>query len=137
MKPEGSLPCSHKPAIGPYPEPDECSSHSSTLFLKRIHFNIIFTLTRISHKRSLPFITKLLYIYFTQPRTFCLPRSSHPRLDHPTGETYKLQSSSLRSHLQSPATSSLLGTNVLFPCTLSLCLSLPISTPYCGHVPWG
>jgi hypothetical protein len=29
---EGSLPCAQQPVIGPYPEPDETSSHTHTLF---------------------------------------------------------------------------------------------------------
>jgi hypothetical protein len=33
MKPEGSLPCSQQPATGPYPELDESSPHTHTLFL--------------------------------------------------------------------------------------------------------
>jgi hypothetical protein len=32
MEPESSLPCSQQPANGPYPEPDESSSHLLTLF---------------------------------------------------------------------------------------------------------
>jgi hypothetical protein len=31
-EPEGSLPCSQQPAIGPFPEPDETSPHSHTPF---------------------------------------------------------------------------------------------------------
>jgi hypothetical protein len=31
-EPEGSLPCSQKPATGPCPEPDKSSPHPSTLF---------------------------------------------------------------------------------------------------------
>jgi hypothetical protein len=31
MEPQGSLPCSQKPAIGPYPEPDESSSPHRSL----------------------------------------------------------------------------------------------------------
>jgi hypothetical protein len=34
MEPEGSLPCSQHPAIGPYPEPDEFNPHTSTIFPK-------------------------------------------------------------------------------------------------------
>jgi hypothetical protein len=33
MEPEGSLPCSQEPAIGPCPEPDESSLHLPTPFL--------------------------------------------------------------------------------------------------------
>jgi hypothetical protein len=32
MEPEGSLPCSQQPAIGPHPEPDASSPHFPTLF---------------------------------------------------------------------------------------------------------
>jgi hypothetical protein len=32
MEPEGSLPCSQEPAIGPYPKPDESSPQLPTLF---------------------------------------------------------------------------------------------------------
>jgi len=40
MEPEGSLPCSQEPAIGPYPEPNESSPYHPTYFSK-IHSNII------------------------------------------------------------------------------------------------
>jgi len=33
MGPKGSLPCSQKPDIAPYSEPDEFSTHTHTLFL--------------------------------------------------------------------------------------------------------
>jgi hypothetical protein len=33
MEPEGLLSCSQEPAIDPYPEPDESSSHPPILFL--------------------------------------------------------------------------------------------------------
>jgi hypothetical protein len=42
MEPEDSLLCSQKPATGPYPEPEESSSHSHAIFFK-IHSNIFVT----------------------------------------------------------------------------------------------
>jgi hypothetical protein len=33
MEPEGSLPCSQYPAIGPNPDPDEYSPHTRILLL--------------------------------------------------------------------------------------------------------
>jgi hypothetical protein len=39
MEPEGSLPCSQEPSIGPYPDPDKSSP--SYPILSKIHFDII------------------------------------------------------------------------------------------------
>jgi hypothetical protein len=33
MEPEGSLPCSQEPSIGPYPEPDQSSHYQPILIL--------------------------------------------------------------------------------------------------------
>jgi len=44
MDPEGSLPCSQQPAIGPYPESDS-SVHTFQPYFPKIHSNIIFTST--------------------------------------------------------------------------------------------
>jgi hypothetical protein len=39
MEPEGLLPCSQEPSIGPYPEPDR-SVHTVPNYLSNIHFNM-------------------------------------------------------------------------------------------------
>jgi hypothetical protein len=51
MEPEGSLPCSQKPATGPYAEPDE--SIFRTRFFK-IQFNILLPSLPSSSKWYLP-----------------------------------------------------------------------------------
>jgi len=53
MEPKGSLPCSHKPANEPYPEPAKFSS--SHPFLPKIHFNVIFPPTPRSTQWSFTF----------------------------------------------------------------------------------
>jgi hypothetical protein len=74
-----------------------------------------------------------------------MPHPSHsPWFDHPPkfGEAYKLWSSSLHSLLQLPATSSLLGPNILlrnlFSYLAHLCSSLSVSdqVPY-PYRTWG
>jgi hypothetical protein len=40
MEPEGSLPCSQKPATGPYPEAAE-SSRPIDPYLPKVHLNVI------------------------------------------------------------------------------------------------
>jgi hypothetical protein len=52
MKHEVSLPCSQQPVTGPYPEPDESSPHTPTLF-PNIRCSIIFPSTARSSEWSL------------------------------------------------------------------------------------
>jgi hypothetical protein len=54
MEPEGSSPCSQKPAIGPYPEPAESSSPTD-LHLPNVHLNVILPPTPRSSMWSLTF----------------------------------------------------------------------------------
>ena len=95
--------------------------------LLQIHFNILLPTTPGSSKWSL---------FFTSPQQnpVYMPFPSHSSwLDHRTicGEQYRSLSSSLRSFLHSPVTSSLLGPNIplsnLFSNTLSLHSSLIVS----------
>jgi hypothetical protein len=53
MEPEGSLQCSQKLAIGPYPEPAEFSFPIDPC-LPKVHLNVILPLTPRSSQWSLP-----------------------------------------------------------------------------------
>jgi hypothetical protein len=53
MEPEGSLPCSQEPTIGPYPEPDQSSPYYCIHFSK-IHLNIILHLIYVYLVVSFP-----------------------------------------------------------------------------------
>jgi len=80
MKPEISLPHSQQTATGPYPEPDESSLHTPTLFyFPKIYFNIIFPSMIVLPSSLFPsgLPTKILYtilILQTLPRVL----RSHP-----------------------------------------------------------
>lgn len=62
MEPEGSLPCSQKSATGPYPESDECNSH--TYFTNNL-FNIIILSTPTYSESCAPsrLSIKILYAF--------------------------------------------------------------------------
>jgi hypothetical protein len=53
MEPEGSVPCSQKPATGPYPDPAE-SIRPINPYLLKVHLNVILPPTPRSSKWSLP-----------------------------------------------------------------------------------
>jgi hypothetical protein len=63
MEPEGSVSCSHQPAIGPHPEPDESSPSSHSISIK-------FVIKLFSHLRlGLPTAYILHYLEVKAKRT--------------------------------------------------------------------
>ena len=117
MEPEGSLQCSHQPTTCPCAEPDQSSSHPSTLFFK-IQSNIIFP--------SMPRFSKLsLSLRFQHQNPICIssvPHTcyiSHPSnyfgFDLPNSSSWAVQIIKLLNvcSLQSPVASPLLGPIVL------------------------
>jgi hypothetical protein len=71
MKSEGSLPCSHEPATGPYSEPDASSSHRPTYF-RNIHSKIISFPSTLDIPRGLlssGFPTTILYAFLIHTHT--------------------------------------------------------------------
>jgi hypothetical protein len=53
----GNLTCSQEPATGPYPDPNDSSSHNRTTF--KIHFNIILPSTRKTPSGLMQMIVRL------------------------------------------------------------------------------
>jgi len=117
MKLEGSSPHSQGHATCPYPELAPSSPHTHIHFSK-INLNIILPSMPGSPSGLLPsgFLTKTLYTPLLSPIRATCP-AHLIILDFITrtilGEVYRLFSSSLCNFLHSPATSSLLGTNIL------------------------
>jgi len=67
MKPEESLPYSQQPATVPYPESDEPSPYTPTLFFKT-HSNVILSsITRSSKWALLRFTVKNLHAFLIYP----------------------------------------------------------------------
>ena len=135
MEPEGLLPHSQVPATCPYPETARSSTYPTSHFLK-IHLKIIFPSTPGYSKLSFSsgFPSKTLYVPFLSPiRGIC--RAHLILLGLITriilGEDNISLSSSLRSLLHFPVTSSLLGQNIilstLFSNTFILSSSLNVS----------
>jgi hypothetical protein len=118
MEPEGTLPLLKEPSTFPNPEPDKSNPyHTIPSYLSKIYFNIVYAPTSWSSQCLFPtgFPTNIHHSCY-------MPCQSHPPwLDRSKG--YKLWTSSIRSFLQPPVTSSLFGPsilNTLFSNTLSL-----------------
>jgi hypothetical protein len=72
MEPEGSLPCSQEPVIGPCPEPDQSSLYPPVLF--KIYFNIILRFTPGSSKHfPLGIYNRILYGFPFSPVCVIVP----------------------------------------------------------------
>jgi hypothetical protein len=75
MKPEASILCSQEPATGPYPQPDESSPQSKTLF-KIVRFQF---LTAVSMKMAVLWVVEqcsLVEVYRRFRGVYCLHHQS-------------------------------------------------------------
>jgi hypothetical protein len=93
MESEGSLPCSQKPATGPYPVPAESSSPRRP-YLPKVHLNVIFPPTPRSSQWSLTFGPPNQNPVNTSP----LPHACHmsrpphpPWFNHPNNIRWRIQ----------------------------------------------
>jgi hypothetical protein len=67
MEPEGSLPCSQEPSIGPYPEPDQSSPyHCIPSFLRSILIWLLVYFTHL-HSALIGVSSSLYYKYLNTP----------------------------------------------------------------------
>ena len=128
MESEGSLPHSQLPATCPSPVPARSTPCPPSHFLK-INLNIIRPSTPGSPKWSLSLSFPHQTPVYASPllHTRYMPRPSHSSwFYHPKniGWGERSLSSSLRSFLHSPVTSSLLGPNILLNALFSNTLSL-------------
>jgi hypothetical protein len=142
MEAEVSLPCSKEPATGPCSEPDD-PIHIFPPYFPKIHSNIILPFMP-RYKWSISFMfpyNNFVCISYLSHTSYMHGPSHCPWFDHSItifGEAFKLWRLSSCSHLQPPATSSLLGINILrstlFLNTLNLGSSLTVrdqvSHPY-------
>jgi hypothetical protein len=84
MENEGSSPCSQEPSTGPYPQPDEPSSHPHTVSLKSFHLSL--GLASGLFPSGFPTIRLLCKHLSSLPCSYnsYMPRPSHiPCVDHP------------------------------------------------------
>jgi hypothetical protein len=86
IEPEGSIPCSHEPSTGPYPEPYQSNPHYNIpSCLSKIHVSIVHPPTSWSSQWSLYFWLSHQYpiCIHREPHSCYMPRQSHPPwLDH-------------------------------------------------------
>jgi len=114
MEPEGSVPLLQVPAICPYPDPDQSTSHAPQSFFLKFHLNIILPSTPGSSKWPLslafPHQNPLLSPIRATCPAYLILLDLFTRIIF--GEQYKSLSFSLCSFLRSHLTSSLLGPNI-------------------------
>jgi hypothetical protein len=132
MKAWSSVPCSHEPLLWTK-WTNSTPSHLSWFF--KTHFNINSTIC--------VWVFQVVSSLCISPPYFCMPlpylfRPSHLPWSHCPkilGEEYRLRSSSVRSFLRPPLTSSLSGPNILHTTTFLNFLNLSTSRNARNQVP--